>query len=57
MTNASSAPIGDLLNLTFSEPLLKLVRLLAREAARADIATRCNARDGAAVFVSVKRNT
>ena len=26
----------------FTDPLFKLVRLLAREAARADFATRCN---------------
>jgi hypothetical protein len=42
MTTVSSAPLGDLPVLNFSDPLLALVRLLARETARTDFATRCN---------------
>lgn len=45
MTCSSSAPTGDLPNLDILEPLINLVRLLAREAARSDFATRCNGKD------------
>ena len=42
MTCSSSAPKGNPPNFTIPEPLISLVRLLAREAARSDFATRCN---------------
>ncbi len=45
MTCSSSAPKGNLSNLDIPEPLISLVRLLAREAARSDFATRCNGED------------
>ena len=46
MTTVSSTPLGDLPIPNFSDPLLALVRLLARETARTDFATRCNNRNG-----------
>ncbi|WP_160116434.1 hypothetical protein [Ruegeria sp. AU67] len=45
MTCSSSAPKGNPPILDIPEPLIALVRLLAREAARSDFATRCNGED------------
>ncbi len=42
MTCSSSAPKGNPPNFSIPEPLINLVRLLAREAARSDFAERCN---------------
>lgn len=46
MTHASSAPLGNMPTPAPRDPLTALVRLLAREAARADFATRCNSQAG-----------
>jgi len=45
MTCSSSAPTGNLPKLEIPEPLVSLVHLLAREAARSNFATRCNGKD------------
>ncbi len=45
MTCSSSAPTGNLPSFDIPEPLISLVRLLAREAARTDFATRCSGED------------
>ena len=45
MTCSSSAPMGNLPKLDIPEPLINLVRLLARQAARSDFETCCNSSD------------
>lgn len=46
MTNTTTAPLGNLPAPKTLTPLFALVRLLAREAARAEFATRCNSQNG-----------
>ncbi|SDJ37637.1 hypothetical protein SAMN05421850_1185 [Lutimaribacter saemankumensis] len=42
MTHASSAPVSSQLSPSLPNSLVGLARLLAREAARSEFATRCN---------------